>query len=488
MSILQDILTFEHIVIQCHDSPDADALACALALHTFLQEQGKPARIIYSGRAKITKPNLIRMVDVLEIPAEYVVELPPADVLVLVDCQYGESNVTRFEAARVLQIDHHADKSNGRGGIVRSSLASCSTLVWDMLVREGFPLNAHPRVATALYYGLYTDSNGFEEIAHPLDKDLRDNLPYNQVVFNSLRFNNLSIDELGIAGRALTKCRIDRDNKFAIFRADECDQNILGFISDLALQVDGVDVCVVYSRLQSGCKLSIRSCTREVMASDIAGFIAGGGGHRQKAGGFIAADKLGDTPVSEYISNLCRSYFSSYDTVYAETHNLGSAAMPVYVKRRIPLGAVTSTDIFEAGTPMLIRTLEGDSDVVASADILLMIGIEGEVYPIRADKFRRNYIDTDQGFVKDFTYSPVARNKITGESVMLVSHAVPCIPTGRVHIRAAPISKDTKVFNSWNPEGYMLGTPGDYIAMRTDDERDVYIIKKDIFLMTYDPA
>ena len=484
MFTLHNLLTFEDIVIQCHDYPDADTLAAAFALYSYLSEKGKSVKIIYSGRAEITKPNLVKMIGLLAISIEYVQTMPLLETLIVVDGQYGEGNVTRFAAKNIFQIDHHVDKNNGYDGIVNSHLGSCSTLMWDLLNKEKFNFNAHSRVSTALYYGLYTDTSGFEEIAHPLDKDLRDETFFSHEIFNALRFNNFTIDELRIAGLALTQYKIDKDNNFAIFRSEECDPNVLGFISDLALQVDGVDICVVYNTLPSGYKLSIRSCTREVMASDIAHFLSGGGGHQQKAGGFIP--KLEKPSINEHLSKLSKVYSNSYNTIDASSHDLNISSMPKYVKRKIPIGHVLSTDVFAAGTPMLIRTLEGDSDVFASENILLMIGPEGEVYPIDSEKFLRSYTLTDIGFIRDFAYSPTAKNKITGVSIPLISYAKPCIPTGQSFIHAAPISKRTKVFTKWNPESYMLGEPGDYIAVRADDYNDVYIIKRKIFYDTYE--
>ena len=484
MFALHDLLAFEDIVVQCHDHPDADTLAAAFALYVYLSEKGKAAKIIYSGRTEITKPNLMAMIGLLGIPIEYAKQLPLLEALVVVDGQYGEGNVTKFTAKNIFQIDHHVDKNNGCGGIVNSQLGSCSTLMWDLLNKEKFSTQA--RVSTALYYGLYADTSGFEEIAHPLDKDLRDEKFFDPGIFNTLRFNNLTIDELRIAGLALTQYKIDKDNRFAIFCSEECDPNVLGFISDLALQVDGVDICVVYNTLPGGYKLSVRSCTREVMASDIAHFLSGGGGHAHKAGGFISKEQLEKSSINEHLSKLSKIYFSSYDTVDAADHHLNISSMPKYVKRKIPVGHVLSTDVFAAGTPMLIRTLEGDSDVFASENILLMIGAEGEVYPIDSEKFLRSYAMTEIGFIKDYAYSPTAKNKITGESVSLIAYAKPCMPTGQSTIHAVPISKRTKVFTKWNPGSYMLGEAGDFIAVRADDYNDVYIIKGKIFYDTYE--
>ena len=47
------------------------------------------------------------MIDICEIPVEYVKESPKTDLLLLVDGQYGRGNVYRFEADNIAMIDHH---------------------------------------------------------------------------------------------------------------------------------------------------------------------------------------------------------------------------------------------------------------------------------------------------------------------------------------------------------------------------------------------
>jgi len=484
---LKELLHYKNIVIQCHNFPDADALASGFAVYAYLKENNVAARFIYSGPAKITKPNLLLMVDILGIDVEYVKEPSSFETLVMVDCQYNQSNVTKHEANKIFELDHHEDNHNGHDGIIQSSLGSCSTLIWNLLRNEAFDLNAHEKMACALYYGLYTDTNSFEEIAHPLDKDMRDDIHVDKNIIDLLRFNNLTMDELKIAADALAASQLNSHYNFAIFKAAPCDQNILGFISDLALQVEKVDVCVVYNTLPGGYKLSVRSCVREVMANEFAAYLANGGGHRQKAGGFIPKDAIGEGDVSAFIENRITQYFESYDLVYATNHNLDVNTMHQYEKLPVPVAYVQSVDIFEAGTPMLIRTLEGDSDVIASDDIYLMIGIEGEVYPIKREKFETSYTVANTLSFDDssFSYSPTVKNKITGESVPLKAYATSCIPTGKVNIYAKKLEKNTKVFTAWNPNSYMTGKTGDYIAMRMDSNEDVYIVQEHIFYKTY---
>ena len=502
---ISELLKYDGIVIQCHDDPDADAIASAFAVYTYLENNNKKAKIIYSGVREITKINLVEMIEQLSIPIEYSAEIPHIKTLVTVDCQYGERNVTKFTADAVVVIDHHEEKIKpGYLGVI-NRLGSCSTLVWSLLAKEHFEFEKYPDVSTALYYGLYTDTNNLEEIAHPLDKDMRDSLGFDQNMIKWLRNNNLVLPELNIAGKALISYSINRSLSYAVFKAEECDPNILGFTSDLALQVSGINVCVVYNEQKGGFKFSVRSCVKEVMADDFIEFltegVGSGGGHISKAGGFIEKTALKalyniNISIDEYIEKRINEYFAGYDIVYSENHNLNTADMAVYKKKQIDLGYVLSTGIFPEKTPILIRTLEGDAETEADGGIYIMIGAAGEIYSIKADKFNASYAAGSGVYEADFfelpdikKYSPTVKNKQTGETAgisELLKLAKPCRPTGNIPIYAKQLTKHTKVFNSWTKDGYMKGKPNDYIAVRKDDENDVYIIKNDIFKLTYE--
>ena len=58
------------------------------------------------------------------------------------------------------------------------------------------------------------------------------------MTINILRNTNLSLEELDIAGDALHSVTYCKEHRFAITQARPCDPNILGFISDLILQVE----------------------------------------------------------------------------------------------------------------------------------------------------------------------------------------------------------------------------------------------------------
>lgn len=492
---LREFLKYDDIVVQCHNNPDADAIASGYGVYTYLKNKGKDVRFIYSGFESIHKANLSLMTESLEIPIEYVESLEDEpSLLVTVDCQYGEGNVTRFNAKKVAVIDHHqpADDIPDMAEI-RSNLGSCSTVVWNMLRKEGVDVNDDKKLATALYYGLLMDTNNFTELSHPLDKDLRDEANVEQSLVLRFRNTNLSLKELVIAGKALIDYQYNKEHRFAVVQAEPCDPNILGMISDLILEVDVVDTCLVYSILPSGIKLSVRSCIKEVKASDmvqvVTNGIGSGGGHLVKAGGFIRKDKLkcDEDKISEFLIERLIDYFENTDIIYAGDYVHDVSGMLTYRKQPLKVGYARITDLFPAGTTVNIRTLEGDLDVTIEDDMYLMIGAYGEVYPIRKEKFERSYSISDEPYVFTGEYEPTVRESVEGRAVSIVPYAKTCISTGIVDIFAAPLQKRTKIFTLWDTEKYMLGEVGDYIAVRKDDIHDVYMIQGDIFNDIYKP-
>lgn len=319
---LSKLLQYNQIIIQCHDNPDADAIASGFGVYTYLKMHGKNVRLVYGGRNVIRKSNLVMMVKELEIPIENVRHTSgeePAELLVTVDCQYGEGNVTLYPAQHVAVIDHHrVSKALPKMHEVQSNLGACSTLIWNMLKAEGIDPNENEKLVTALYYGLFTDTGNLEEIYHEKDMELRDNAKYHTGLLTRLRNANISIEELETAGAALLRCDYNEQYRFAVVKAGPCDPNVLGLISDMVLEVDSIDVCVVFAIQPNGVKISIRSCDEKIKANELAAKlcrdIGSGGGHLVKAGGTLQMNLL----TKEYEA-YCRKIGTVPRMVWDET-------------------------------------------------------------------------------------------------------------------------------------------------------------------------
>ena len=494
---LKDLINYRDIVVQCHDNPDADALASGFALVWYLKKQDIDVRFVYGGEAEVKKANLLKMIDDLQITVEHITELAEPELLVTVDCQYGESNVTKFDAENVIVIDHHRvsgelpDPSD-----VRSNYGSCSTVLYELLTAEGLDINENKRLATALYYGLMTDTDNFSSIFHPADRDLRDMAKYDESNISGFRSSNLSKEELGIAGRALQNAIYNDTYRYGVIETDPCDSNILGLVSDMLLEVDGVDTCVVYDLLDAGVKISVRSGTITTKASELAKYLAedmgGGGGHLTKAGGFLKKDlieKKGIAYTSEAIRKmLCdrmEKYHSESEIVYAGQKEEDISQYQHYTKMEVSVGYVKVTDLAAAGTEIMIRTLEGDVDVTVEDDLYIILGVDGEIYPCREKKFASSYRISDEPYVYPGEYPPVVVDNIGGERIPVLPQAHSCVAIGGTGIYARQLDHRMKVFTTWDREKYYLGVEGDFLAVRADDLTDIYIIAKSIFERTY---
>lgn len=491
---LSDLLKYNDIVIQCHDNPDADALASGFALYTYLVSFGKEPLFIYRGINPIQKSNLVIMIDELGIPVHYEPDFDRRpDVLVTVDCQIGQKNVTFTDSKLVAVIDHHQVTVDlPRLSEVRSSIGSCSTVMWDLLREEGFDVNGNKDLATALYYGLYCDTNKFSEMSHPLDRDMIDNLVINKSLITRMSNSNISLDELKLTGKAILQYKYHEENRYLVINTEPCDPNILGVISDFAMETAEVDVCLAYFVAPDEIKFSVRSCSKEVHANELAEFLArgigGGGGHLLKAGGTIRPEKL-TAPAKEIIEQRLRSYYDSYEVIYSKDTTLDTSSMDMYTKKEQKLGAIKLGEVFPVGTPVEIRTLEGDINVTIADDTYLMIGIEGEIYPISEEKLSSSYELTGFNFQGHFEYEPSIRNLATDEIKRVMSYAKTVIsPPGTSRIYAKVLDHNVKLFTAWDDDKYYSGEPGDYIAVREDDPHDIYIISGRLFDDLYRPA
>lgn len=514
---LEELLQFNNIVIQCHDNPDADAIASGYGIYVYLRAHGKQARLIYGGRQPIQKSNLVLMVETLDIPVEYVQDLEEEpELLLTVDCRYGEKNVQLFHAGVIAVIDHHKARLEELPmmGEVRDSYGACATIIWDMLCVEGFDVGKDEKLSTALYYGLFMDTGKLQELRHPKDKDLRDELEFrcNKGSLFLFQNSNLSLEELRIAGQALANYDYHPDDRFAIVEAERCDPNILGIISDMLIEVDSVDICIVYCMLDDGAKFSARSCVREVRADELAAYVAedlgSGGGHIRKAGGFLREDLLISAYESQYgpmdmvqlsssvhrlLVKRMECYFQEQDYIYAGSEDVPDISdEPIYQKKRLPIGYVRATDLYPVGTKVEVRMLEGDILFTVREDTYFMIGIEAEVYKNDEAYFLEHYDMVDMPYRFQGEYAPTVHEAVSivglelenEERKNLKDFARTCIPKDSSFIHARQITRRTKVFVPWS-DSYLLGVPGDWLVSRTDNPGDVYVVKKDIFSKMY---
>ena len=510
--LLKHLLNYDDIVVQVHHNPDADAIASGFALCRYLERNGKKPRLFYAGEREISKPNMLIMLNKLGIQVSQIENLNEngtlPQLLVTVDCFHGEGNVGSFAAENVIVIDHHRipkGKTPPEHSVIKENYGSCAAVIYELFKEIGYDINEEQNVATALYYGLYMDTVGLSEISEPMDRELRDTANYDKALIRLLVNTNLTEEELSIIGKALSNCKyyphpdssaVSDDpslpkQQSAYTIADNCDPNLLGIISDTLIQVDMVSDCVVCCPYHTGYKISVRTCTDSVKAPDLAAFITygygGGGGHDNKAGGCIDYQSSLPKDIMEFVVDRIRDFFTKPDVIFAGREHPDFSGAERFRKNETVLGYVQTAVLSPDGEDIHIRMLEGDMTVTPDPDIYLMIGVIGEVYPITREKFEKKYVGCEEiPDVSAYYYLPSARigQKKTGRQLVEYLHG--CKASGNSEILAVKLNNFTKLYSPWDHEHYMYGNIGDYLAHPANDENDLYIIRGDIFELTYE--
>ncbi len=328
MGFLNEMAKNKKICIQCHDNPDADTIASAFGAYVYFTSRGVDTRIIYSGATHMQKFSVCYMVEQCRIPIRYVDELPECDLLLVVDAQYRQGNVTLFEHDNVAIIDHHfqlvEDKDNYW---IKSDYQSCSTVVWELLKEEGYDVKSNEALKIALLFGLYTDTSTYSDLYREVDMEMKLELTGDYPVLERLTKSTMTISELIIASEAICNHEMDMEHNFAIVEVIRCDQSVLGIIGDFVIQVDSIFVSFCYTTTTEGYQISVRSCTDKVRANELAAFlckdIGSGGGHLKKAGGRVYSERLKEKYGNRNFKEVIRELMCQF----METNERGDAAV-----------------------------------------------------------------------------------------------------------------------------------------------------------------
>ena len=179
-------------------------------------------------------------------------------------------------------------------------------------------------------------------------------------------------------------------------------------------------------------------------------------------------------------------YLNEYEVIETKNAEIDCSDFELYKKKKLEVGYVKGTDLCSYGTPIVIRTLEGDNHISVTDEIILMIGIKGEVYPITVEKFQKSYQVLEGNYQCEAVYHPTVENETTGESYSLVEYAKPCLAMGAVKVYAKQLTHGVKIFTKEDERDCMTGEVGDYLAIREDDAHDIYVIEERIFKITYE--
>jgi nanoRNase/pAp phosphatase (c-di-AMP/oligoRNAs hydrolase) len=294
----------EHIIpassalIITHDYPDPDCLASAFGISNLLSHWGIRASVIsfggFVGRAE--NRAMIRVLNIPTVPF-VLTEIKDYDKIILVDCFPNKGNVplppnTTIHAV----IDHHPHQPPENAPYfhdIRKEFGATSTIITKYIIEAGCPIT--PKLATALFYGIKTDTGDMRR------ENVQEDVECYKLLFDIMDHRLLSRIE-----------NPDRDEEFfrilhraveSTTTAESFGYTYLGNVStpdyvaemaDLFHSLERLEWMVCSGVFKNHIFFSIRSKTNNtagVIAEQMASRLGGsGGGHARVAAGRIPVD------------------------------------------------------------------------------------------------------------------------------------------------------------------------------------------------------
>ena len=209
----------ERLLIIIYKNPDPDALGSAVALRHLLGKNRDNCTICYSG--EVGRLENAAMIELLKIPAvPFNAKMPrDHDIFATLDAQppffVGDEviNSIRFN----IVIDHHAREKGYSADFedIRPSYGSTSTIMTEYIRQSKKKMTT--AVATALYYGLETDTGSLQRVATKADiaafRYLRSRVNMN--LMRKIQQSHLPLHALDYFGTAIIKKHVVSDIIFS---------------------------------------------------------------------------------------------------------------------------------------------------------------------------------------------------------------------------------------------------------------------------------
>ena len=311
-----------NVLIVCHDNPDPDALASALAIKHLCESIGHEPTIVHGGMIEHQQNRamvkLLEM-DVRRIILDWEIEdiLTDSDLVICVDFSHpGANNILPPTCVPHIVIDHHTSDTRPAGDVilVRSEFAATSSLVASILMNSGIEINRN--VATALAFGIRTDTLGFTRSFNAVDLRALSWLGawIDWELMRSFESPPRSQEVLSIFKQALTDATLENGLMLAPV-TQMTDRDALSQVADFLLPTEGVDVVITYGVRISKIILSARSTNDSIHIGRILSntFEKGrAGGHKSLAGGQIPFEEIGcenGNDAIEKMSSILKNAF-----------------------------------------------------------------------------------------------------------------------------------------------------------------------------------
>ncbi len=304
--------SYEEVAVLTHPNPDPDAMAAAMGVTHLAEQFGTAATIQYPGQIRHQENRAFRTVLDLDADAITDAEDLAADAVILVDHNEPRGFQGCEAVSPVAVVDHHPESGTGRAFTdIRPEYGACASVIAEYFDELGLdPLMETDgngisdavmpqRIATALMYGVLTDTSNLTRGCSPAEFDASEYL-YAGIDADRLdRVANPPVDAdvLDTISRAIRER--DVRGPFAVSDVETVGNvDAISQAADELLRLEGLTAVVVFGDDEETIHLSGRSRDDRIHMGDLLESLvddipmSGAGGHARMGGGQISKAHL----------------------------------------------------------------------------------------------------------------------------------------------------------------------------------------------------
>jgi nanoRNase/pAp phosphatase (c-di-AMP/oligoRNAs hydrolase) len=302
--LLAFLANYQRVVVVSHVNPDPDSLASMLGIKALVEssQPGKPVILTADGMiARSENRAMAELIPVPLVPVE-TVDTGPETAVIMVDTQPHTGR--RYSEAAVPQvvIDHHETGGVLSGVLfsdIRTHLGATSTMVTGYLIEQRVVVS--PPLATALLYGIETETTGYPREASSLDDGALIWLfpRADKDLLAQIRNPKLPQSHFATFQNALTNAFLYND--LVVSWCGKVTQpDIIAEIADFFIRFEKVNWALAVGVFGDQLKISLRvgwlgGRAGETLSTVVNGLGSAGGHDRRAGGAIVLADQRPET-------------------------------------------------------------------------------------------------------------------------------------------------------------------------------------------------
>jgi nanoRNase/pAp phosphatase (c-di-AMP/oligoRNAs hydrolase) len=312
----------ERALILTHDYPDPDSIASALALKRLLEQRIPKLSVDIGHGGIVGRAENRELVRAVKAPLCPLSELDPDGYqqFALVDTQPRTGNNSLPAGKRPLVVlDHHPIRRETRRvkfHDIRTRFGATATMMYEYLKTARFRLDED--LATALFYGIRTETQSLTREASKADRDaylaLLPTVDFRRIY--EIEYAGVSREYFEEMGSALSTTTLYGDVAFTwlgeISNPDFCAE-----FCDMILRLESTRWALCVGAREGLLYLSMRTRERQGHAGRKIARVVGkegkAGGHGMMAGGIAWLDRFENGSAESALSVLCQRFLEVTD-------------------------------------------------------------------------------------------------------------------------------------------------------------------------------